>query len=125
MRSGLARTPRPQPSFRADFTSRTGQLSPAAIHPHFGAAADQRMRAHVIVDGDDHQIGLGLPVQREVDIAGKDLPSRTVVELDDAALGVGRRLLAANIIDAAGNLWCASCVEPAAATFATMPFPVH
>jgi hypothetical protein len=32
------------------------------------------VRTHLVFDWDDHQIGLGLPVERKVDIAGKYLP---------------------------------------------------
>jgi hypothetical protein len=58
----VTRTDRAQPLFRADFTSRTGQLSPVAITRTLTPPPPTREKAHVVVDGDDCQIGLGLPV---------------------------------------------------------------
>ncbi|MGY4179811.1 sRNA-binding carbon storage regulator CsrA [Bradyrhizobium sp. USDA 4518] len=46
------------------------------------------MRRNFVVCIENHQVRLGLPVQRQVEIARKDLPSRAVIELDDVALQV-------------------------------------
>lgn len=53
------------------------------------AAADQRVRGHVVVRRSDRQISLGLPCEREIQIAWKHLPLRTVLKLDDVAFGMG------------------------------------
>jgi hypothetical protein len=50
---------------------------------------DFRLTTHCLSYGDDRQVGLWLPIQREIDIARKDLPSRAVIKLDDVALRVG------------------------------------
>lgn len=50
--------------------------------------ADQHMRAEIVFCQRDADFGLGLPVQRQIEVAGKDLPARTIVELDDVALGM-------------------------------------
>jgi hypothetical protein len=50
------------------------------------------MRTHLVVDGDDRAVRLRLPVQGEVEVAREDLPSRTVVQFDEVALGMGSDL---------------------------------
>lgn len=57
--------------------------------PDLYAAADQRVRGHVVVRRSDHQISLGLPCKREIQIAWKHLPLRAVLKLDDVAFGMG------------------------------------
>src|SRR5260370_41053085 len=57
-------------------------------HAHLGAAADQHVRTEIILGRDDGDFRLGLPVQRQVEIAAEDLPTRAIVELDDVALGM-------------------------------------
>src|SRR6478609_6584501 len=42
--------------------------------------ANQRMGTKLIVDTDQGQIALWPPVQRDVEVAGKDLPLRSVVQ---------------------------------------------
>lgn len=63
-----------------------------AVRPraHFHAAADQFVGGDVVLGFDDGQLGLGLPVERQIEIARKDLPARAVLEFDDAALGRAR-----------------------------------
>src|SRR6266702_2623239 len=63
--------------------------------------ADQRVRAHIVVDPDQFQIGVRLPVEGDVEIARKDPPLRPVVELDDMALGVGLDLHGNPVLDKA------------------------
>ena len=57
-------------------------------YAHCGGAADEGVRADLVRDRDDHPVGVGVPVEREVDIAGKNLSSRTIIEFNDVALGV-------------------------------------
>src|SRR5450755_2759713 len=61
-------------------------------HAHLSALAYQRVRTHLVVDGDDREIRLRLPVQGKVEVTREDPPSRTVVQLDDVALGMGSDL---------------------------------
>lgn len=58
-------------------------------HVHSGALARENVRAYVVVGKDDRELGLGLPVEREVEIAREDLPMRHIVEFDDVSLGMG------------------------------------
>src|SRR6202043_1672754 len=58
-------------------------------HAHLYALAYQRVRTHLVADGDDREFRLRLPVQAEVEVTREDLPSRTVVQLDDVAFGMG------------------------------------
>src|SRR3954469_20831865 len=50
--------------------------------------AAQSMRANRVTDTYDVQIGLRLPVEGEIKVAGENLPLRPIVKLDDVALGV-------------------------------------
>jgi len=47
-------------------------------YAHRCASADQRVRTHLVVNGDDRKVCLRLPVQGEVETTREDLPSRTV-----------------------------------------------
>jgi hypothetical protein len=51
-------------------------------------SADQRMGACLIVDANQLEVVLGLPVEGDVEIAGKDSPFRAVIQLDNMALGM-------------------------------------
>ena len=46
---------------------------------------NQLMRTHPLAASLQVQIGFGLPAQRGREIAGKDLPLRSVIQLDDMA----------------------------------------
>lgn len=50
------------------------------------------MRGDLVLGFDDGEFGLGLPIERQGEIAGKDLLARAVLELDDAVLGMGADL---------------------------------
>jgi hypothetical protein len=50
------------------------------------------MRTHLVVDGDDREVRLRLPVQGAVEVTREDLPSRTVIQFDEVALGMGSDL---------------------------------
>ena len=50
--------------------------------------ADEGVRADVVIDALDLDVGVRLPVERCVEIAGIDPPNAPVVELDDVAFGV-------------------------------------
>src|SRR6202035_1281817 len=65
-----------------DFTSLTGQLLSAGITRTLPPAP-------VSVDGHDRELSLWLPVEGEVEVARKNLPSRAVIQFDDVALGMG------------------------------------
>jgi hypothetical protein len=47
------------------------------------------VRAYVVVGRDDRELGFGLPVERDVEVARENLPKRPIVEFDDVALGMG------------------------------------
>ena len=47
------------------------------------------MRAQIVIDSDELQIGVRLPVERDIEITRKNAPLRPVVEFDDMAFGVG------------------------------------
>jgi hypothetical protein len=59
-------------------------------HPYSAVIAhtDEGVGTHLIVNAHKRQIRVGPPVQRHVNIAWKDLPLRSVVKLDQVALGV-------------------------------------
>src|ERR1700730_16673610 len=59
-----------------DFTSLTGQLLSAGITRTLPPAP-------VSVDGHDRELSLWLPVEGEVEVARKNLPSRAVIQFDD------------------------------------------
>src|ERR1700730_11113578 len=61
-------------------------------HADLSTLAYQRVRTHLVVDADDREVRLRLPIQGEVEVTREDLPSRTVVQLDDVALGMGSDL---------------------------------
>ena len=61
-------------------------------YAHPSTLAYQRMRTHLVVDGDDREVRLRLPVQGEVEVTQEDLPLRTVVQFDEVALGMGSDL---------------------------------
>src|ERR1700738_5240729 len=65
-----------------DFTSLTVQLLSAGITRTLPPAP-------VSVDGHDRELSLWLPVEGEVEVARKNLPSRAVIQFDDVALGMG------------------------------------
>src|ERR1700675_4782494 len=65
-----------------DFTSLTGQLLSAGITRTLPPAP-------VSVDGPDREPLLLFPVEGEVEVARKNLPSRAVIQFDDVALGMG------------------------------------
>src|SRR5882757_8580071 len=77
------------PSLRMDFTSLTGQLSSAGITRTLSAGAHQRVRTALIVDGHDREPSFRRPVEGEIEVARKDLPSRAVIQFNDVALGTG------------------------------------
>ena len=58
-------------------------------HVHLSAFAHEHVRAYVVVGSDDRELGLGLPVERDTEVAGENLPTRAIVEFDDVALGMG------------------------------------
>jgi len=58
-----------------DFLDRPAFAS--SDHVHLGAAIHQHVGADVIVGRYEGQIGLGIPVQRHIEVAWKDLPART------------------------------------------------
>jgi hypothetical protein len=51
-------------------------------HAHLSAAADQRVRTDLIVDGHDREFGFWFPAEGEVEVAQEDLPSRAVIQFD-------------------------------------------
>src|SRR6202790_2996904 len=59
-----------------DFTSLTGRLLSAGITRTLPPAP-------VSVDGHDRELSLWLPVEGEVEVARKNLPSRAVIQFDD------------------------------------------
>src|ERR1700736_5026780 len=65
-----------------DFTSLAGQLLSAGIPRTLPPAP-------VSVYGHDRELSLWLPVEGEVEVARKNLPSRAVIQFDDVALGMG------------------------------------
>jgi hypothetical protein len=42
---------------------------PSGYHAHLSAPVDQGVRADLVVDRDDRELGLRLPVEREVEVA--------------------------------------------------------
>jgi hypothetical protein len=44
------------------------------------------LRADVIVNAHEFEVGLRLPMKGDVEITGKDLPLRAVIQLDNVAL---------------------------------------
>lgn len=63
-------------------------------HPNTAViiSANQSMRIDRIVYADELEVRTGLPIERHVNVAWKDLPSRTVIEFDKVAFGVGADL---------------------------------
>jgi len=61
------------------------------------------MGGDLVLGFDDRQFGLGLPIERQVEIARKDLPARAVFELDNVAFGMG-----ADLHQAASRVRCGS-----------------
>jgi hypothetical protein len=53
------------------------------------SAADQGVRTQFIVDPNEFQIGVRLPIQGHVEVTGKDAPCASVIQLDDMTLGMG------------------------------------
>jgi hypothetical protein len=49
---------------------------------------DQGLRADIIVNAHEFEIGLGLPVKGDIEITGEDLPLRAVSQLDNMTLGM-------------------------------------
>jgi hypothetical protein len=80
------------PSLRTDFTCLTGQLSPAGITRTFPPTPISACELTSSSMGMAERSVFGLPVEREVEVAREDLPSRAVVQFDDVALGVGSDL---------------------------------
>src|SRR5258708_40133918 len=58
-------------------------------HVHPRASAHEHVRAYAVVRRDDRELGFRLPIERKVEVAREDLPTRVVVEFDDVALGMG------------------------------------
>lgn len=74
--SGLRRSPPPRSSAvlqRVLDLSRRPALA-GGPHAHPPAAPDQLVRSHFVLGFHHRQFGLGLPVERQVEIARKDLP---------------------------------------------------
>jgi hypothetical protein len=57
-------------------------------HMHLGASAHEHVRAYVVVGGDDRQLGLGIPVDREVEVAR---PERSAIAIRRRAPRYGSR----------------------------------
>ena len=55
---------------------------------HLAAAARESVIADLVIDAGHRQIGFRLPIERQIEIAGEDLPPRSVFELHDVALGM-------------------------------------
>ena len=51
-------------------------------------SANQSMRTDRIVNADELEFRIRLPIERHINVAWKDLPSRTVVEFDKMAFGM-------------------------------------
>jgi len=58
-------------------------------HAHLGAGTDPRMGANVVLDGFDDELRLGLPAEGQIEISGKDLPTRAIFQLDDVTFRMG------------------------------------
>jgi hypothetical protein len=54
-------------------------------HAHARLSAHQDMGADLVLNGNDAEIGLGFPVQRQIEVAREYLPPRPVIEFDDVA----------------------------------------
>jgi hypothetical protein len=87
-------------------TSRTGQLFARWYDADPHAAADQRVRGHVVIHSSDRQFGFRLPRERKIQIARKHLPSRFVAEFDDVTFGTGTDLHQAASIFRCGSRDC-------------------
>src|SRR5882757_6225522 len=48
-------------------------------HAHLSAGTHQRVRTDLIVDGHDREPSFRRPVEGEIEVARKDLPSRAVI----------------------------------------------
>src|SRR5438874_402371 len=57
-------------------------------HVHPGAPVHEHVRTYLVVGRHDGEFGLGLPAERKVEVTREYLPTRTVVEFDDVALGM-------------------------------------
>jgi hypothetical protein len=79
---------RPSAVLKCRFHFPCGPTFTCAYDPNHAAGADKRMRADVVLRRDDVELGLRFPVERDVEIARKNLPARAVVEYDDVALGM-------------------------------------
>ncbi|RXH41639.1 hypothetical protein XH94_06505 [Bradyrhizobium zhanjiangense] len=55
------------------------------LHADPGAAAEQPM-GDDLVPGFDDRLGLGLPFECQVEVAGEDLPPRAVFKFDDVTV---------------------------------------
>ena len=57
-------------------------------HPTVIARANESVGANLVLYSNKLQVRVGLPVQRQVDVAWKDLPLRAVVQLNKVTLGM-------------------------------------
>ncbi len=52
--------------------------------------ADQGVRTDVVVDMDEFQVDIGLPIERYVDVSWKYPPTRTIIQFDNVTFGVSK-----------------------------------
>ena len=62
---------------------------PNRQHTHAGViVCNQFVGAYWIVNADEFQFRVGLPVECHVKVSGKDLPRRSIVKLDKVTFGM-------------------------------------